>query len=302
MAIGNAIGEQDRNVNAVSQATPDRIAIKDLVRMAVASLLWRSDMLANNSFPFMTSLLEQLSSAHELQQELLPQSDKNLPYVCACGKSTPCQEVGGDYFDYFDMDDGRFCFALGDVAGKGIPAALLASVVQGILSAQVSLGVPLPAIISNLNRNLTKRGTGNRFVTFFFGMLDSDGLCHYANAGHNPPLLLGRDGSLKELTESGIVLGLFAEARYDFYTVRLHPDDHLVLFTDGLIEALNPEDEEFGLERLCDLLRANARANTHEILNGLQEAVRSFAGNAPQNDDIAILVLGFRESQVSLAS
>jgi phosphoserine phosphatase RsbU/P len=270
--------------------------------MVVASSLRRLDMFANNSFPLMTGLLEQLSSAHKLQQELLPQSDKNLPYVCACGKSIPCQEVGGDYFDYFDLDDGRFCFALGDVAGKGIPAALLASVVQGILSAQVSLGVRLPAIISNLNRNLIKRGTGNRFVTFFFGMLDEDGVCHYVNAGHNPPLLLGRDGSLKELTESGIVLGYIAEARYDYYTVRLQPDDHLVLFTDGLTEALNCEDEEFGLQRLRALVRANARSNTREILNRLQEAVQSFSGNAPQNDDITILVLGFRESQASLAS
>lgn len=259
-------------------------------------------MLANNSLPLLTDLLEQLSSAHKLQQALLPQSDKNLPYVSASGKSIPCQEVGGDYFDYFDLDGGRFCFALGDVAGKGIPAALLASVVQGILSAQVSLDVPLQAIISNLNRNLIKRGTDNRFVTFFFGMLDSDGICRYVNAGHNPPFLLGHDGSLKELTDAGIVLGLFAEARYDCYTVRLHPDDHLVLFTDGVIEALNSEGEEFGLERLCALLRAKARACTHEILNALQEAVRSFSGNAPQNDDITMMVLGYRESRILLAA
>jgi sigma-B regulation protein RsbU (phosphoserine phosphatase) len=259
-------------------------------------------MIGSNPVPLLNDLLEQLTIAHQLQQTLLPQVDKNLPFVRACGKSIPCEAVGGDYFDYFELDGGRFCFALGDVAGKGIAAALLASVVQGILSAQISLGVPLPAMISNLNRNLIERGTGNRFVTFFFGALDPDGTCRYVNAGHNPPLLLSRDGSLRELTKGGIVLGLFAEARYSCYAVRLHQNDHLILFTDGVVEALNPEGEEFGQERLCELLRANARMNSQQILNRLHEAIQSFSGNAPQSDDITMVILGFRESQPVLAA
>ena len=239
---------------------------------------------------------EQLAIAREIQQALLPQRNKEFEYGRACSQNLPCHEVGGDYFDYFNLDEERFGFALGDVAGKGMPAALLASLIQGIFSAQTLFSAPLPVMISNINRNLAKRGTGNRFVTFFFGILDKDGRCTYVNAGHNPPFLLSRDGSMKELTSGGMVLGLFAEAQYESDTITLQPGDHLVLFTDGVIEALNDAGEEFGMERLVALLRGNARAGASEILNRLQEAVVSFSANAAQHDDITVMVLGYRES------
>jgi phosphoserine phosphatase RsbU/P len=259
-------------------------------------------MLGNYLLPLSNDLLEQLDIAHNIQQAMYPEPCKNLPYLCACSKSLPCYEVGGDYYDYFDLDGGRFCFALGDVAGKGIPAALLVSAIQVILSPEVFLDTPLSSIITNLNRILARRGTGNRFVTSFFGMVDSEGNCSYVNAGHNPPFLLGRDGSLRELSEGGTVLGLFAEAHYDCYTVKLSPNDHLVLFTDGVVEARNSEGEEFGCKRLCELLRSNAGANSSELLTRLQEAVESFSANTPQFDDITMMILGFRESQPSLVS
>jgi sigma-B regulation protein RsbU (phosphoserine phosphatase) len=240
---------------------------------------------------------EQLAIAREIQQALLPQPNKDLTYVRARSQNFPCHEVGGDYFDYFNLDGERFGFALGDVAGKGMSAALLTSLIQGIFSAQTLFDAPLPVMISNVNRNLAQRGTGNRFVTFFFGILDPDGNCSYVNAGHNPPVLLRPDGSIKELTTGGVVLGLFAGAQYEAETVKLRPDDHLVLFTDGVIEALNTAGEEFGLERLYALLRAHARSGASEILARLQEAVISFSAQAPQHDDITMMVLGYRESQ-----
>ena len=254
-----------------------------------------------NPLPRLDDLLEQLAVARRLQQALLPQPNKNLPYLRACSQTIPCQEVGGDYFDYFDLEGGRFCFALGDVAGKGICAALLASKVQGLLSAQSFLDSPLTAIISNLNRNLARRGVDNRFVTFFFGILDEEGTCNYVNAGHNPPILLRPDGSMRDLDKGGLVLGLFAEAQYESDTVWLQPNDHLVLFTDGVLEALNTAGEEFGEERLRDLLRAKARATAPELLSCLHEAVLSFSTNAPQHDDITMMILGFRESEKSLS-
>ncbi len=239
---------------------------------------------------------EQLTIARELQQALLPQPYRELPYIRTCCQNFPCHEVGGDYLDYFELDERHFCFALGDVAGKGISAALLASVVQGIFSSQAFLDVPLPAVVSNLNRILAKRGTGNRFVTFFCGILDTDGNCSYVNAGHNPPLLIRQDGSMRELTEGGVVLGLFAGAQYESSTIKLEPDEHLVLFTDGVIEALNVTGEEFGKGRLRKLLQANARASAPEILASLRNAVLTFSANAPQHDDITMMVMGFHES------
>jgi serine phosphatase RsbU (regulator of sigma subunit)/DNA-binding response OmpR family regulator len=241
-------------------------------------------------------MAEQLAIAREIQQALLPPPIKELPYVRACGRNISCHEVGGDYFDYFNLKGGRFGFALGDVAGKGISAALLASLIQGIFSSQTLFDTPLPTMISNANRTLAQRGTGNRFVTFFFGILDPDGNCTYVNAGHNPPILLGRDGSMKELTAGGMVLGLFAGAEYEAETIKLQPDEHLILFTDGVIEARNTTGEEFGQERLESLLQTNAQANSPEIQARLLEAVLSFSANAPQHDDITMMVLGFRES------
>jgi sigma-B regulation protein RsbU (phosphoserine phosphatase) len=238
---------------------------------------------------------EQLAIAHEIQQALLPQPTRDLEYVRACSRSLPCYEIGGDYFDYFNLKNGHFGFAVGDVAGKGMPAAILASLIQGMFAAQNLLDEPLSSIIGSVNRNLVQRGTGNRFVTFFFGILDPDGNCTYVNAGHNPPFLVSRDGSMKELLSGGMVLGLFTEAQYEAGTVRMQPGDHLVLFTDGVTEALNSREEEFGSSRLVDLLQANARSTASQILYHLQDAVLSFAAHAPQHDDITMMVLGYRE-------
>ncbi len=240
---------------------------------------------------------EQLAIAREIQQSLLPQPDKDLPYVRARSQNLPCYAVGGDYYDYFDLEEGRFGFAVGDVAGKGMPAALTASLIQGILCAHMLFKAPMPSMISSVNRTLAQRGAGNRFVTFFFGILDPDGNCRYVNAGHNPPLLLGRNGSIRELTVGGMVLGLFPEAQYEYDTVELQPGDHLVLFTDGVIEALNAAGEEFGMERLIALLRANAQSSAGEILGRLRGSVLSFSANTAQHDDITMMILGYRESQ-----
>jgi serine phosphatase RsbU (regulator of sigma subunit)/pSer/pThr/pTyr-binding forkhead associated (FHA) protein len=238
---------------------------------------------------------EQLAIAQEIQQALLPSPNRDLPFVCARSQNFPCHEVGGDYFDYFDLEGDRFGFALGDVAGKGMPAALLTSVLQGIFSAQTLLNLPLPVMISNVNRNLASRGTGNRFVTFFFGILDAEGNCTYTNAGHNPPLLVSPDGSLKELTDGGLVLGLFPTATYESGTVRFQPGDHLVLFTDGVLEARDASGEEFGDDRLQQLLKENAKASAADILQRLNEAINEFSADTPQHDDITMMILGYQE-------
>lgn len=238
---------------------------------------------------------EELAIAREIQQALLPEPTKLMPHVAAHSMSFPCREVGGDYFDYFEMEGGRLGFAVGDVAGKGMPAALLTSMIQGMFSAQTLLDLPLPAMISNVNRNLVRRGTGNRFVTFFFGILDERGYCTYTNAGHNPPFVVSNDGTLTELTEGGMVLGLFPSAEYTSGTVQLQPGDHLVLFTDGVIEARNLVGDEFGEDRLRNLLKEHARSPTVMILARLKEEIASFSAKAPQHDDITAMVLGFKE-------
>jgi sigma-B regulation protein RsbU (phosphoserine phosphatase) len=238
-------------------------------------------------------MMEQLEVAREIQQTLLPKPEKDLGYVVACSSNIPCHQIGGDFFDYFDLSDNRFGFALGDVAGKGMPAALLASMLQGVFSAQNLNSIPLPEIIGRVNQKLALRSPGNRFVTFFFGILDGEGNCTYVNAGHNPPILLTQSGTLQELEEGGMVLGLFAEAKYVSGSVRMQPGDHLVLFTDGIIEAMNPAEEEFGMDRLTELLRNNVQSPAPEIMSKIREAVLSFSARAPQHDDITLMVLTY---------
>jgi phosphoserine phosphatase RsbU/P len=238
---------------------------------------------------------EELAIAREIQQALLPDPIRIISFVSAHSQNYPCREVGGDYFDYFEMEDGRFGFALGDVAGKGTPAALLTSMIQGMFSASALLDLPLPAMITNINRNLVRRGTGNRFVTFFFGMLEEGGNCEYVNAGHNPPYVVSPDGILTELKEGGMVLGLFQAAQYQSGTVKLNPGDHVVLFTDGVVEARNMEGDEFGEDRLRSLLQENCKAPASLILARLKESIASFVANAPQHDDITMMVLGYKE-------
>jgi phosphoserine phosphatase RsbU/P len=238
---------------------------------------------------------EELALAREIQQALLPNPTRELPFVNASSHSFPCREIGGDYFDYFDMSGGKLGFAVGDVAGKGMSAALLASMLQGIFSAQALLDLPLPAMISNVNRSLVRRGTGNRFVTFFFGILDPDGECTYTNAGHNAPYVLRKDGSLEALTEGGMVLGLFAAAEYKCASVRLEPGDHVILVTDGVVESQNTAGEEFGEERMRRLLQESASCPAAQILRRLQEAISTFSAKTPQHDDITAMVLGYRE-------
>jgi sigma-B regulation protein RsbU (phosphoserine phosphatase) len=238
---------------------------------------------------------DEIEIARGIQQSLLPPPDKTAPLVNASSLNIPCRQVGGDYFDYFDLEDGRVGFAVGDVAGKGIPAALMTSKIQGILAALTYLDMPLHTLISNVNNILVERRIENRFITLFFGVIDREGNCTYTNAGHNPPILLGKDGSMQELTVGGIPLMIFADAEYRSDTVKLHQGDHLVLFTDGALEALNAKGEEFGEVRLHKLLKKKSQSPAKRILKSVQKAIADFSADAPQHDDITLMVLGFRE-------
>ena len=239
---------------------------------------------------------QELVVAQAIQQALLPPPNKTLPYVSARSLSLPCRQIGGDYFDYFHLQDGRLGFALGDVSGKGVPAALMAAKIQGILSAQTFGDLPLPDVIAKVNNILTERRVEYTYATFFFGILDPEGKCTYTNAGHIPPIVVKRDGSMFEMVQGGMVLGLLAGEEYESETVQVSPGDHLVLFTDGVLEAQNSSEEQYGKERVLSVLSKYAGSSASEILAHLNRELSSFCADAPQHDDITIMVLGFKES------
>jgi sigma-B regulation protein RsbU (phosphoserine phosphatase) len=241
-------------------------------------------------------LERELQLAAEIQRALLPEAVLNGSHFHVASSSLPCRAIGGDFFDYFDVPGGDFGFALGDVAGKGPPAALLTAMIQGAFAAQVGAAAPPSALIAQVNRTLIRRAIQSRFATVMYGALAPDGRLTYCNAGHNPPILLGRHG-VRRLETGGLILGLFPQAAYDEETLQLEPGDTLVVFSDGVTEALNAAGEEFGEERLLACLHEHTGGcSPEQLLERVLSTVKTFAAGAAQNDDVTALVLRYNGS------
>ena len=235
---------------------------------------------------------EELRMASEIQHALLPTTRMHGSFYDACGTSIACRAIGGDFFEYIALPDGRFAFALGDVSGKGPPAALLTAMLQGIFSTQSFAPVEPAEMMARVNRALLARGIESRFATIFFGILTPDGGFTYCNAGQNPPLLCTGAG-VSRLEVGGTVVGLFADARYEQEHLQLAGGDLLVMFSDGVTEAMNPADEEYGEARVEAVVSEHRAEPTEVVLQLLLESVRQFAHGAPQNDDVTALVVRF---------
>jgi phosphoserine phosphatase RsbU/P len=190
------------------------------------------------------------------------------------------------------LASGAFAFALGDVAGKGPPAALLAAQLQGTLAVQSYSDATPAATVTNVNRVLARRAVGSRFATLVYDVISCDGVLTYCNAGHNPPLLIGRRG-VQRLETGGLILGAFSEASFEQDTVPLCPDDTLVVFSDGVTEALNAEGAEFGEERLIACVDANRGLTPRAMVDCLLGSVDRFSMGATPNDDRTALILRF---------
>jgi serine phosphatase RsbU (regulator of sigma subunit)/pSer/pThr/pTyr-binding forkhead associated (FHA) protein len=232
---------------------------------------------------------QEMRIAAEIQQALLPKATSGVKFIEAAAASIPCRSIGGDFFDYIDQASGSFGFALGDVAGKGPPAALMSAMMQGMFAAQAHVaGGPGPAI-ENMNKALCRRGLESRFVTLMYGLVSPEGQLTYCNAGHNPPFVIGKSG-VRRLEAGGPVVGLLEFAPYDQETVHLDPGDTIVIFSDGVSEALSTTGEEFGDGRLLETVQAAGAVGAQAVVETLVAAVRVFTRGAPQSDDITVMV------------
>ena len=213
-------------------------------------------------------------------------------YFEAAAAMVPCRSIGGDFYEYLELEDGAFGFTLGDVAGKGAPAGLLGARVQEIFAAQAA---PHPSTtVTRINDVLMRRALESRFVTLLYGVLAPDGQLTYCNAGHNPPLLLGED-SVRRLDKGGTILGLFDDATFEEECVRLRPGDTLIVFSDGISEALNGAGEEFGDVRILDCVSAIPPwTDPRIVIDTLFSRVREFTVGEPQSDDMTTLVVRYR--------
>jgi len=235
---------------------------------------------------------QELKVAAAIQQSLLPPGHRAGPFFSTAAASIACRAVGGDFYDYVDLPSGEFGFILGDVAGKGSPAALLAAAVLGMFSAEATYQTTASSLITRLNQGLFRRAIESRFLTTFYGMLAPGGELTYCNAGHNAPLLVSPSG-IRRLETGGVVLGLFDHASFDQETVIMHPGDYIVAFSDGVTEALNPAGEEFTDERLVEFIKRQRGSPPQDVLDALLAEVRTFCADATQSDDVTAVMVRF---------
>ena len=239
---------------------------------------------------------QELRTAAQIQQGLLPPPRKKGPFFDAMGQSIPCRAVGGDFFEYMDIPEG-FGFALGDVAGKGPPAALLTAVLQGIMAGQAQSDLSPSETMRRINVALMSRGIESRFATAFLGHLTPEGRLTYTNAGHNPPFVFSKTG-VRRLETGGMIVGLFPGAEYEQETIQLQPGDTIVVFSDGVSEATSGSGEEFGDDRIESTVKANLAGSSDQVLTALLDAVREFTKGTAQGDDVTAVVIRYEPGRV----
>lgn len=243
------------------------------------------------------SIKGDLAVAGEIQQAILPSKFPPFPDLVdkldIFASMTPAKDVGGDFYDFFQIDADRIGFVIADVSGKGIPAALFMAVSRTLIRSTGLRGIPSHECISYANRLLCNESLDAMFVTVFYGIYTiSTGVIDYTNAGHNPPYLLRRNNVVEALPLSqNFIVGVFDDFVYTNSTLKLEPGDAIILYTDGVTEAFNEERQQFGEKGLEKTLKSVPSADSKEIIEAIKEDVTEFSGNEPQSDDITILSL-----------
>lgn len=238
-------------------------------------------------------IAKELEIAKEIQQSILPKSAPVLPGFDLAGFNLPAREVGGDFFDYIPAGEGCWGVEIADVSGKGVPAALFMALSRTLVRASASENPDPAGSILEANRYICMDSETCMFVTLFYGILDTrKGTFTYVNAGHNPPILFRAGSSVAELLQGkGIALGIFDDIELELVELRLNPGDTVVFYTDGVTEATNERDEEYGMERLTTLIPKLLGLGAREMIEAIVEDVTAHAGSQPQFDDITLVVL-----------
>jgi phosphoserine phosphatase RsbU/P len=239
-------------------------------------------------------LEQELAIAREIQQRLVPQGLHDFPYLEIKGIHLPCNGVGGDYYDVFPLSDKSTAFLVADVSGKGLGAALITTMLQGALSG-MSLGVAPEKVFNHVNRFLCEHASAEHYATMFFGRIDAEGMLEYLHGGHPSPLLIRGDKVRELYTEGSLPVGLVDDAEFESTQVQLEPNDVLVLFSDGIVEAANTQRELFGFERLIAETARCAQASIETVMKTILDAVEEFSQGAGQADDLTLLIVRYRQ-------
>ncbi len=234
----------------------------------------------------------ELELATEIQQRFQPSAPPIVDGYELQGISFACYEIGGDYYDFIPRQNGNMIIALGDVSGKGTAAALLMSSLHAAIHAQTVANSTLPQAVKAVNEYLAINTPSNRFITFFVAELDPiTGELTYINAGHNPPLVAKTDGAVIELESGGFPLGIMPNAEFELGKITLNQGESMVVFSDGVSEAENVEGEEFGIERLTEVIRGNIQKSASGMRDKIESSLSTFTTTAPANDDITLVIV-----------
>ncbi|MGE5353165.1 MAG: GAF domain-containing SpoIIE family protein phosphatase [Acidobacteriota bacterium] len=238
------------------------------------------------------SMLEEMRMATQIQADLLPKEIPNTPGYQLSGISIPAKSVGGDYYDFIKMDGPKLAFCIADVSGKGMPAALLMANIQASIRGQAFYKAQCRQAVSFTNNLLYASTDPSEYVTLCYCILDTEShTLSFCNAGHNPPFLFFPGKETLRLTEGGIVAGMIPEFPYTEAHVEISPGSTVVLFTDGVTEAMNTREEEFGEERLIQIISSSLNDTSENILHNILSEVKLFTQGAEQFDDITLLVI-----------
>jgi len=235
---------------------------------------------------------EEMRVAKQTQINLLPKDFPDISGYQIAARTIPAREVGGDSYDLIQIDDKHFAFCLGDVSGKGMPAAMLMSNLQATLRSFTITGNLCKDIIANSNDLLYNSTEPSKFATLFYGILNPESNeIVFCNAGHNNPFLFSADGNVKELKTGGLILGCMPDSEYEEEKISINRNDIIVIFSDGITEAMNENEEEYGEEKLKEFISNHLDEAPEIIIENILSDVRMFVGEAPQWDDMTLLII-----------
>lgn len=301
--IVSAYGDMENIRTAMNRGAYDFITkpidLKDLEITIEKSLseinLYKQAMVSHNK---LVALQQELDIATTIQTSILPKTFPAFPdrkEFDIYAKMIPAKEVGGDLYDFFLIDKYRLGVVIGDVSGKGIASALLMAVCKTLIKATAYKGLPTDSVLFEVNNLLVDESPPNMFVTVFYGVLDTrNGAFEYANGGHNSPYLIFNDGTTKLLDDvGGLLLGTIKSTEYQSNIIMLKPGESIFLYTDGVTEAFNSNEEDFKEERLLQSLKINSVSSAEKIVANVFDSVKNFTNGVEQSDDITCLALKY---------
>src|SRR5713226_4384997 len=284
------IGVFDLESDELNAYANDDLEILNLLSSQVAIIIEK--VMLHEQLIEKQRLQTQLEIARQVQLQLLPPKDPELEGFDISAYNFPTEEVSGDYYDWVRIYDDQIGIVIADVSGKGVPAALLMAFLRASLRAATHIGYAPHISMTKVNYLLWESIERNQFVTAFYGVLDAmNRTLAYANAGHNPPLLIDADGNAHFEERGGVPLGMFRDSRYYEYYVTIDPGQMLVLYTDGVTEAMNSSDEEYGLDRLVDAVKRGRHLSSRELIDSIHREVIDWTEGVGAHDDVTFFII-----------